>query len=242
MLPSGDHQSIAQMLHTGQSLQSGLHCNQLSLDRSTATRKVLGQRDQSPLTADSKIPWKNCPSWVHLLGRKAGRSAWKSRSIKRSGFLHSWYKTRPSNAKANHHWPLPIGHCNTQVSHHGAWCGRKPYHWKTGRHRGTATNQMDQSGSLDQEDPRYIWIGMQGPTNSATHGIGRFPGHINNRLTRCPSGYQNVVNQRLKDTKDSIYYRGGLLIYTMSQKRQHDFHPHYLKCVTPFINSAVHIA
>jgi len=45
---------------------------------------------------------------------------------------------------------------NSQVSHHRPCLGREPCHrlgqGKSGRQRGTATDQMDKRGTLDQED------------------------------------------------------------------------------------------
>jgi len=45
---------------------------------------------------------------------------------------------------------------NSQVSHHRPCRGREPCHrlgqGKSGRQRGTATDQMDKRGTLDQED------------------------------------------------------------------------------------------
>jgi len=46
--------------------------------------------------------------------------------------------------------------CNSQVSHHRPCRGREPCHrlgqGKSGRQRGTVTDQMDKRGTLDQED------------------------------------------------------------------------------------------
>ena len=57
------------------------------------------------------------------------------------------------------HRPEPPGQgkqCNSQVSHHRPCRGREPCHrlgqGKSGRQRGTATDQMDTRGTLDQED------------------------------------------------------------------------------------------
>ena len=65
--------------------------------------------------------------------------------------------------------------CNSQVSHHRPCRGRESGHrlrkGKSGRQRGTATDQIDIRGTLEQEDMhRHAWIGTQDPTNSATHG------------------------------------------------------------------------
>jgi len=53
--------------------------------------------------------------------------------------------------------------CNSKVSHHRPCRGREPCHrlgqGKSGRRRGTATDQMDQRGILEQEDPDMHELG-----------------------------------------------------------------------------------
>ena len=63
-----------------------------------------------------------------------------------------------------------------------------------------ATGQMDKRATLDQEDRhRCAWIGMQDPTNSATHGTRWFPGHVlhravnNQDVINMSDGHRNVV-------------------------------------------------
>ena len=66
----------------------------------------------------------------------------------RSGLFHSWYTDLSLQGKGEQ--------CNWQVSHHRSCRGREPCHrlgqGKSGRQRGTATNQMDKRCTLDQED------------------------------------------------------------------------------------------
>ena len=66
----------------------------------------------------------------------------------RSGLFHSWYTVPSRQGK--------VEQCNSQVSHHRPCRGREPCHQLaqavSGRQRGTATNQMDKRGTLDQED------------------------------------------------------------------------------------------
>ena len=66
----------------------------------------------------------------------------------RSGLFHSWYTDPSLQGKGEQ--------CNSQVSHHRPCRGREPCHrlgqGKSGRQRGTATDQMDKRGTLDQED------------------------------------------------------------------------------------------
>jgi len=66
----------------------------------------------------------------------------------RSGLFHSWYTDPSLQGKGEQ--------CNSQVSHHRPYHGREPRHrlgqGKSGRQRGTATDQMDKRGTLDQED------------------------------------------------------------------------------------------
>ena len=80
----------------------------------------------------------------------------------RSGLFHSWYTDPNLQGKGEQ--------CNSQVSHHIPCRGRVPCHrlgqGKSGRQRGTATDQMDKRSGRH----RCAWIGMQDPTNSATHG------------------------------------------------------------------------
>ena len=78
-----------------------------------------------------------------------------------SGLFHSWYTDLSLQGKGVQ--------CNSQVSHHRPCRGREPCHrlglvpvddmvlfhgmvCDGGRQRGTATDQMDKRGSLDQED------------------------------------------------------------------------------------------
>jgi len=62
--------------------------------------------------------------------------------------FHSWYTDLSWQGKAEQ--------CNSQVSHHRPCRGREPCHrlgrGKSGRQRGTATDQMDKRGTLDQQD------------------------------------------------------------------------------------------
>jgi len=65
-----------------------------------------------------------------------------------SGLVHSWYTDPSLQGKGEQ--------CNSQVSHHRPCCGREPCHrlgqGKSRRQRGTATDQMDKRGTLNQED------------------------------------------------------------------------------------------
>jgi len=93
----------------------------------------------------------------------------------RSGLFHSWYTDPSLQGKGEQ--------CNSQVSHHRSCRGREPCHrlgqGKSGRQRGTATDQMDKRGRhFGSGRHRRGWIGMQDPTNSATHGTRWFPGHM----------------------------------------------------------------
>ena len=66
----------------------------------------------------------------------------------KSGLFHRWY-TDPSLQDKKEQ-------CNSQVSHHRPCRGREPCHrqaqGKSGRQRGTATDQINKRGTLDQED------------------------------------------------------------------------------------------
>jgi len=66
----------------------------------------------------------------------------------RSGLFHSWYTDPSLQGKGEQ--------CNSQVSHHRPCRGREPCHrlaqGKSGRQRGTVTDQTDKRGILDQED------------------------------------------------------------------------------------------
>jgi len=66
----------------------------------------------------------------------------------RSGLFHGWYTDPSLQGKGEQ--------CNSQVSHHRPCRGREPCHrlgqCKSGRQGGTATDQMDKRGILDQED------------------------------------------------------------------------------------------
>jgi len=72
--------------------------------------------------------------------------------IERSGLFHSWYTDPSLQGKGKQ--------CNSKVSHHRPCRGREPRHrlgqGKSGRQRGTATDQMDKRGTLDQETPKCM--------------------------------------------------------------------------------------
>jgi len=57
-----------------------------------------------------------------------------------------------------------LDHVLIVYSHHRPWRERKPYYrlgqGKSGRQRGTATDQMDKRGTLDQEDNNQDVIKM----------------------------------------------------------------------------------
>ena len=90
--------------------------------------------------------------------------------------------------------------CNSQVSHHRPCRGREPCHrlgqGKSSRQRGTATDQMDKRGTLDQETPMCM---VRDPTHSATHGTRWFPRHVchravnNQDVIKMSDGHRNVV-------------------------------------------------
>jgi len=67
---------------------------------------------------------------------------------KRSGLFHGWCTEPSLQGKGEQ--------CNSQVSHHRPCNGREPCHrlgqGKSGRQRGTATDQMAKKGTLAQED------------------------------------------------------------------------------------------
>ena len=74
-----------------------------------------------------------------------------------SGLFHSWYIDPSLQGKGEQ--------CNSQVSHHRPCRGREPCHrlvqGKSGRQRGTATDQMDKRGTLDQEDTDVHELGCR---------------------------------------------------------------------------------
>ena len=81
--------------------------------------------------------WSYAPA--HTLGRQAGSSVWGSRSTRSKWTHHSWYTDPNFQNKAEQY--------NSQVNHHRPCRGREPCHrlgqGKSGRQRGTATDQMD---------------------------------------------------------------------------------------------------
>jgi len=66
----------------------------------------------------------------------------------RSRLFYSWYTDPSLQGKGEH--------CNSQDSHYRLCRGREPCHrlgqGKSGRQRGTATDQTDKRSTLDQED------------------------------------------------------------------------------------------
>ena len=89
------------------------------------------------------------PSYPALmLERQAGSLVWGLRNTRKKWTLSQLV-----------HRPEPPGkgeQCNSQISHHRPCRGREPCHRleqdKSGRQRGTATDQMDKRGTLVQED------------------------------------------------------------------------------------------
>jgi len=90
------------------------------------------------------VPCKNCSSsYVGETGRKFGL-----RLKEHKKEVDSFSFTAGTQGKGEQ--------CNSQISHHRPCRGREPCHrlgqGKSGRQRGTATDQMDKRGILDQED------------------------------------------------------------------------------------------
>jgi len=87
---------------------------------------------------------------LQLLCWRGRQAVWSEdqETQERSGLFHSWY-TDPSLQDKGEQ-------CNSQVSHHRRCRRREPCHrleqGKSGRQRGTATDQMDKRGILDQKD------------------------------------------------------------------------------------------
>ena len=81
----------------------------------------------------------------HMLERQAGVWSEDQGAQERSGLFHSWYTGPSLQGKGEQ--------CNSQVSHHRPCRGREPYHrlrqGKSGRQRGTATDQMGKWVTLD---------------------------------------------------------------------------------------------
>jgi len=75
----------------------------------------------------------------------------------RSRLFHSWYTDSSLQGKGEQY--------NSQVSHHRPCRGREPCHQlgqgKRGRQRGTATDQMDKTGTLDQKDTDVHKLGCR---------------------------------------------------------------------------------
>jgi len=96
---------------------------------------------------DLEISW-SCPL-QELLQLLCWRDRQEVRSEdqgtqERSGLFHSWYTDPSLRGKGEQY----------SVSHHRLCRGREPCHrlgqGKSGRQRGTATDQMDKRGTLDQ--------------------------------------------------------------------------------------------
>ena len=108
-------------------------------------------------TTENVLPNDNVPMSVGLLDHVL---------IERSGLFHSWYTDPSLQGKGKQ--------CNSKVSHHRPCRGREPRHrlgqGKSGRQRGTAaTDQMDQTGILEQEDPDMHELGHRSlPTQPHT--------------------------------------------------------------------------
>ena len=94
-----------------------------------------------------------CP-WQELLQLKCWRDRQEVRSEdqgtqERSWLFHSWYTDPSLQGKGEQ--------CNSQVSHHRPCCGRETCHrlgqGKSGRQRGTATDQMDKRGTWIRKTP-----------------------------------------------------------------------------------------
>jgi len=84
----------------------------------------------------------------HTLGDRQEVWSEDHRAQERSGLLHSWYTNQSLQGKGEQ--------CNSQATHHRPCHGREPCHrlgqGKSGRQRGTGTNQMDKRDTMDQED------------------------------------------------------------------------------------------
>jgi len=63
-----------------------------------------------------------------------------------------------------------------------------------------SVEEIHSVGTINNVETSYFtWVGMQDPTNSATHGTRWFPGHVLHRavnsqdVTKMSDGHQNVV-------------------------------------------------
>ena len=112
------------------------------------------------------------------------------RTQERSGLFHSWYTDPSLQGKGEQ--------CNSQVSHHRPCRGREPCHrlgqGKSGRQRGTATDQMDKRGTLDQEDTDMHESGRRILPNQSHMGPGDFQVTSCKQSTRRPGPSTPLVN------------------------------------------------
>ena len=123
-------------------------------------------------TAIYRVTCKNCSS--SYVGETM-QEVWSEDqgTQERSGLFHSWYTVPSRQGKEEQ--------CNSQVSHHRPCRGREPCHQLaqavSGRQRGTATNQMDKRGTLDQEDTewggesRHDWRGWRNELVDSRDGM-----------------------------------------------------------------------
>jgi len=93
--------------------------------------------------------------------------------------------------------------CNPKISNHRPCRGREPRRrlgqGKSGRQKGTATDQMDKRGTLDQEDTDVHESGCRILPTQPHMGPGDFPGHVlhravnNQDMIKMSDGHRNVV-------------------------------------------------
>ena len=131
------------------------------------------------------VPCKNCSSsYVGETGRKFGLR------------IEEHKKEVDSFTAGTQTWASRLR--ESSVTHKSAITDHAMGQGKSGRQRGTATDQMDKKNTGSGRH-RRAWIGMQDPTNSATHGTRWFPGHelhqaVNNQdVIKMSDGHRSVV-------------------------------------------------
>ena len=127
-------------------------------------------KDEKKTDLIYRVPYKNCSSsYIGETGRKFGLRI-KEHKKEVDCFTAAWYTDPSLRGKGEQ--------CNSQISHHRPCCGREPCHrlaqGKSGRQRGTATDQMHKRGSLYQEDSDMHESGQRIPPTQPHMKPGNF--------------------------------------------------------------------
>ena len=104
-------------------------------------------KDEEKTELIYRVPCKNCSS--SCVGETVRKFSLTIKEHKKEvDSFTCWYTDPSLQVKGER--------CNSQVSHHRPCRGREPCHrlgqGNSGRQRGTATDEMDKRGTLDQDD------------------------------------------------------------------------------------------